>query len=229
MEDFFLIADDWSAFAVADGITRDRYPVSELRSGASRAAELFCREVLRGVASEGDAVSTLRSASAARTARFGISTRKHSAILRLTFSTGTSSRASVRPLYFATVPYTTAAWAIVVLPYSRLPLKRSLKRRTTSFRRRRISPNSSSPARKRSKLFARSKLRNNPAAENHDGKKVGYGAMTGEESASAFFRFGSSSAEPGWYALLYSDGFAELLASAPFTSSAHACSRTPAA
>lgn len=63
--------------------------------------------------------------------------------------------------------------------------------------------------------YIRSEFRNNPN-QIKDGRLVGYGALTGEESAQVFFQFGSNKIEKNDLIVLYTDGFAKSIEESAF-------------
>jgi serine/threonine protein phosphatase PrpC len=215
-EDFYLIGHDQRIFAVADGVTRDRYTNSW--SGAAVAARLFCQLVIESLDMNRQDLSICEFKRAFDRANGAIRSINEEAgiwhntdYLENDYFGAVGVAAAIcqdNCLYYGYV-----GDCSLVLLDSHGAVRFTTDDQVAPVRQYLDTLRSSSvmsPAARR--WLVRSQIRNNSHYTDEAGTYIGYGVLTGEDGVRDFYRFGMERLNAGEVVILSSDGFAPLLA-----------------
>lgn len=219
MEDFCLVGPTGRAFAVADGVTQDRYTPTDFpnRSGAARAARLFCETVVActGRNLRCDSDSVLRPA-------FDEANRS---IWQLNEAAGIA-----QPLNFLEHDYFGAVGVAAFLcddevghlHYGYVGDCRLVVLGTHGATKLETPDQVAAvggyvqvqrfPSVLEQRRVVRSTLRNKPPLTYAQGRVAGYGVFTGEAGVRQYYRFGQCRLQEGDHVFLVTDGFFPMLA-----------------
>lgn len=214
MEDYARAGE--KAFAVADGVSLDRYRESDFEcgSGAARAARLFCDIVAAGLEIDNGDIGIDRLARAFRAANWeiaklnaaeGVIDKQNFLDVDLFGAVGAAAYfSSPSELHFG---YVGDCGVRVAGPDGRIRFRTANDiARVADYQR-----THTFASRDEQRRFVRGKMRNNPSFVDEGGFPAGYGVFTGEPGVEAFFRFGRVDLRAGDTVLVFTDGVLPLL------------------
>jgi serine/threonine protein phosphatase PrpC len=223
LEDFFLISKKYPIFVVADGVTLIQYLVDKKEypnpSPAGEVARIFCESLIK---SAGEKYESFQESDIKEI--FKIANEEVRKYNKQQGRTKENSDFWDRDLFAATASFVvikddTAYWGSICDSYVA-----HIRNNKVLFR----SPECNSRIETKSPVFEgdtnntkeKTKFvwKNNRNGVNNKGKLIGYGVITGEESANLYLNSGSFKIEQGELVLILTDGFEEYLNSPDFLS-----------